>query len=504
MKKIGFLRERLTHLSGSKAGSFAGDVLKLVSGTTFAQVFAILVAPFLTRLYAPASFGVFAIFLSITSIITVTACMRYELSIMLPETDAEAANLLGGCLGLVVVISALTIPLILMGRGPLLHYLNSPELGPYLWMVTPLVFVGGVLLALNYWNSRTKHFGRLSICRMISSVSTGSAQVGSGYAGLATGGSLIGASLFGQTLATAVLGRQVWRDHGELLRKSVSFRGILQGLWRFRKFPLMDLGGALLNNVSWQLPALFLAFFFSNTIVGFYALADRVIKLPMSLVGAAISQVFYQRASEVRGDRPKLAEVVQGVFRRLVALAMFPALLLTFLGRDFFEVVFGNQWSEAGIFVQILGLWMFFWFISSPLSTIFAVLERQELALVVNLAIFGTRIASLLVGGMLKSVYLCLVLFAGSGIIVYGGYALWNLTLAGVRLRASALILGQYIIYSIPGIALLILLKRLSLAPVWLTLLAGVELLVYYLLILRHEPEVWQSLRTFAGANAKN
>lgn len=42
--------------------SFAGDVMKLVSGTTFAQVVGVLASPLLTRLYAPEAFGASALF----------------------------------------------------------------------------------------------------------------------------------------------------------------------------------------------------------------------------------------------------------------------------------------------------------------------------------------------------------------------------------------------------------------------------------------------------------
>ena len=72
--------------------SFAGDVLKLVSGTTIAQLVGILITPVLTRLYAPEAFGTLALFTSITSILGVIACMRYELAIMLPESDEEVAK----------------------------------------------------------------------------------------------------------------------------------------------------------------------------------------------------------------------------------------------------------------------------------------------------------------------------------------------------------------------------------------------------------------------------
>ena len=143
----------------SKPSAFATDVLKLVTGTTLAQIIVVLTSPLLTRLYGPEAFGFYALFASITGILGVIACMRYELAIMLPKTDEEAANLLGLCLLCVAVVSGLTIPALYFGGDALLSLLRAPGLGPYLILVPPFVFISGVFLALNYWNSRGNHFG---------------------------------------------------------------------------------------------------------------------------------------------------------------------------------------------------------------------------------------------------------------------------------------------------------------------------------------------------------
>ena len=198
--------------AAKKNSSFAGDVLKLVSGTTVAQLLALLVAPILTRLFAPDSWGVLAIFTSITGILGVIACLRYELAIMLPEKDEESANLLGVSLMFSVLISLLTIPLIWFGKDPILRWLNAPGLASYLWLVPIAVFLQGVFLALNYWNSRTRHFGRLSVARVISSLSTSLGKLGFGFAGYASAGTMIGATVAGAALSTTILCGQIWRD----------------------------------------------------------------------------------------------------------------------------------------------------------------------------------------------------------------------------------------------------------------------------------------------------
>ena len=123
MDKFGLKRIR------SKPNSpFASDILKLVSGTAFAQIITILASPILTRLYSPEAFGFLAIFISITSIIGVIACMRYELAIMLPKSDEKAANLLALCLLSVVAISGLTVPALYFGSDAIISLLKAPGL----------------------------------------------------------------------------------------------------------------------------------------------------------------------------------------------------------------------------------------------------------------------------------------------------------------------------------------------------------------------------------------
>lgn len=402
-----------------KETSFAGDVLKLVSGTTIAQGIGVLATPLLTRLYGPEAFGTLALFTSITGIIGVVACLRYELAIMLPETDEEAANLLAVSLLAVVGVTLLTIPTVTWGRPLLLRLLNAPQLDPYLWLVPPVIFFGGVFHALNYWNSRTKQFGRLSVVRVVSSASTHLGKLGAGFGGYPTGGMLIGSTLLGSVLSTSMLAANIWRDDSCLFRQSVHQRMIRAGLTRYRRFPLIDIWSALLNTVSWQLPALLLNLYFSPAVVGHYSLGLRVVQLPMSLVGAAIGQVFFQRAAKAHATAT-LGQAFATTLRRLLDVGMFPVLALAITGRSVFTFAFGPNWAEAGVYAQILAPWVLVWFVSSPMSTVFSVLQRQGVLLRLNAVILTTRFASLFVGGALGHPRVAIALFSGSGLLAYG------------------------------------------------------------------------------------
>jgi len=459
--------------------SFAGDVMKLVSGTTIAQLIGILASPILTRLYAPEAFGALALFTSITSILGVIACLRYELAIMLPESDEDAANLLGVSLLSALLIALLTVPVIWWGRDLLLGWLNAPELAPYLWMVPPFVFLTGVFLALNYWNSRTKRFGRLSIARVSRSVATTSTQLGFGFAGYATGGTMIGASVGGHTLATAVLGGQIWRDDRKLFLRSINWRGMLTGIERHRKFPLYGTWSSLLNTVSWQLPAFLLAAFFSPTVVGYYALGFRILQMPMNLIGNSIGQVFYQRAAEAK-VQGTLTETVETTLRALIAIGVFPLLVLSVLGRDLFGIIFGPQWAMAGVYVQILSPWAVVWFVSSPLSTIIIVRGRQDLEFKLSVLSFVGRLSALVAGGLLSNALLTIALFAMSGIIIHGYLCFVVTTMVRIPVKDTIWLFVREILAFAPfGIGMLIVSARVSAA--WVSPVLAALTLAWYL-----------------------
>lgn len=472
-----------------KKVSFANDVLTLVSGTTFAQILTILVTPILTRFYGPEDFGLLALFISITGIFGVIVCLRYELSIMLSKSDEEAVNLMGLSLLISLIISLLLIPFFWFGRHLIIDLLKTPQLEAYLWLIPPFVFVNGVFLALNYWNSRTKHFRRLSVARITSSVASTGTQLGAGFKGYATGGSLIAASVVGQSISTLVLGGQIWKDNSALFKRSICWEKIVSGFKRYRKFSLVDSWSALLNIVSWQMPTFLLAYFFSPVVVGFYSLGFRLLELPMSFIGSSISQVFFQRASEAKSEGT-LASLVENVFKLLVMIGIFPILTLTIVGKDIFSVIFGNVWIEAGVYVQILSIWTFFWFISSPISTLWIILEKQEFGFKITFLNFITRFISLWVGGLLNNVYIGLLLFAFSGIFVYGYLCIKMMISSGVKLYAIKSILVSNVVLSGPFMLFLITSKIFIVNQLILVTISFLLISFYYLYILTTDPQM--------------
>jgi lipopolysaccharide exporter len=470
-------------------GRFAKDVLKLTSGTVLAQVISVLAAPLITRLFAPQAFGTSALFISIAGIISVTACLRYDRSIIVPALDQDAMNLTSGSLFFTLLISSLTVPFLLLGKGPLLRWLNAPNLEQYLWLVPLYVFFSGISSALYSWNTRKRHFVLITVSSVLASATYVVFAILAGIAGHTSGGYLIQGAFIGLVLSVLTLVAVTWRECWPALIRTISLSRMRQVLHRYRRFPRFSIGAAILNTVSWELPTLFLSAFFSPVVVGQYALGNRMIRIPMSFIGLNISRVFSQQAAQARHEGT-LAPLVENTFQSLVTLGMFPFLLLSFIGKDAFGLVFGARWQEAGVYTEILSLWAFFWFASAPLSSVLDILDEQAFELQMNIWILLTRVLTLLVGGYLRSPRIALGLFAASGVFIYGYFCLAIQKKSGVPWSRPLRMLMTHGLKFIPYGAVILAAKVFNAPPLLVVALAFALLLIYYVGVIKNHPEV--------------
>ncbi|MFA4824276.1 MAG: oligosaccharide flippase family protein [Methanoregula sp.] len=449
----------------------------------------ILTAPFITRLFGPEAFGVWAIFGSIVSIIVVITCMRYELSIVLPKSDDDAANLFAVCIMFTLIVSAITIPIVFFFGTEIASLLNVPQLAPHLWFLPLSVFIGGVSLPVYYWNARIKDFKRASVAQIVGSVSTTGTQLGSGIVGYGTAGILILAGIFGQFISILYVGISILKHDFRVFRDAIHVKKMVEGIKRYKQFPLVDSISALMNTTSTSLPIILLAVFYSPVIAGFYSLSIAVIQVPFFLVGNAISQAFFPHGTDAHREE-KLFIIVEDLFKILLIVIAFPLLTIMIIGGDFFGVVFGNSWVEAGIFAQILCIFFLINFVTNPMTLIYIILEKQVFGLYFNIINFLTRLTVLLIGGLFFNVYIALILFALAGIFVYLFVLIQLMKYAKVRWKNIVQQLISVLLMFFPAGVLLIMLQVYIRNPYVTVLTASVFVVIYYLYILKTDKQV--------------
>lgn len=475
-----------TQLAPPQKHSFLGDALKLASGTMVAQLLTVAAAPVLARLYSPEAFGALALYFSVVNIVSETAALRYDLSIVLPETEKEASNQLAVSLAL-IILTNLVFGLLLWKFGArFLALLNTPSLTPFVGAILFGAAATAVMFVFNYWNSRLHRFGWLTAGAVINTLAMIAVQLVIGFSGDMSARGLVLGSALGPAVVAIYLTVRTLRADGKLIVRSINWEQMKQGMRRYQKFPRFDLWGSLLSLVAWQIPLFLLAYFFSSTIVGFYSMGMRLLQVPIRVIGQAVGQSIYPWLREARGNGG-IPAVTASAFRRLVLLTLFPLLALAVVGQDVFSAIFGQSWQEAGRFVQILSVWVFFWFVSVPLGSVLNVLEKQELNLQINALNLVTRLVSLVIGGLFKDVYLALGLFSATGILVYGYFSLTILFAAGVGLPQIWRILSRAVVSAVPYLIALVALKMMNLSPWAMTAAAAVAIALHLINFFRHD-----------------
>jgi O-antigen/teichoic acid export membrane protein len=447
-----------------KDTKFFSDTLKLVTGSGFVQVFRMLISPVLSRLFLPEYFGILQNYLSIAKPLGLISSLRYDRAVVLPKEDKYAANMLVLSLSLNVLTSSSLFILVDLYRVQVSNLLNSPELADFLWFIPLSVAALGIFEALKQWNSRERKYMRVSIAQVGSEVLGDGLTAGFGFAGFTSGTLMIIMQVIGQVFATLAFGYMVFREDLKFIRDSFDWKIIKQGIVEYKKLPLFNLWSNLINNAALYIPSILLSAYFSTTVAGYYAMGNNAIRLPVSIFGNSIGQVFYQRSAKAYhegGNKP----IMEGTLKYLSLISFFPMMLIAIIGRELFVVVFGNSWADAGSYSQILSLWVFLVFMTTPLSYIPNVYGKYEKFLLYQIINLITRVGSLVYGGMRGDVWLALWLFTLSGIVVYAAMLFWITGLTGVKAKQTFNYLLRGFTTSLPFLLIILAFKLWNPVP---------------------------------------
>lgn len=381
---------------GSPLRTVFGHVVTLVTGATIAHAMTICSMLVLTRLYDKAEFGVYTLFITVSSIVSIASSGRYEFVILTAERDDEAWLSLY-VVGFCSLLSASAVFLIgLTARGFL----------PWLWIKAnvSIVFLACVSLSmllmglysgLYYWANRKKQYRRLASNQVLGASAMALVGIGFGIGGAGAYG-LIAAMLTGKTCNVVLLLAQTQRE--ERARHRPLWGEIKTLAWHHRAYPKYLLPSGFLQQIGSQIHIIFFSLFFGRESVGALGLYQQSVSLPVVLVGNAIGDVFKQRASDALNTRGECQRVFWPTFGALAAVAIVPFICLHFFGPPLFTFVFGPEWRLAGQYAQIMA-WVFLVsFAVAPVSNLIILAGRNKYALYLQTFLVLATTTTIVVG----------------------------------------------------------------------------------------------------------
>lgn len=186
----------------------------------------------------------------------------------------------------------------------------------------------------------------------------------------------------------------------------------------------------MINNFSSSLPIFVFSLYFSAAEVGYFGFGFMLINRPMNLLSTSFSKVFSQKIIAMHNEGKFIYGDVRKFVLRIGAIAILPFLIVMAFGPWLVTLLFGDNWYEAGVYMRIFAPWLFVVFLSAPITFLSDMLARQRKGMWIEVIKFGLRLGALAIGVYLNDIYLSLMLFSGSSLLVVTYSLYWYMTLA--------------------------------------------------------------------------
>lgn len=348
----------------------------LISGTALAQLIPILLQPLLRRYFSPEFFGAYTVYLSLVGILLVISSLRYELAIILPRNDKEAAGVLFLAIIINLLFNILLLLIIIAGKKQIANFLNLGDAySNYLYLVPLGTFLFGFYQSLIYWLIRKKRFFKISVNKFVRRGFEGIAQLGSNFLKISHG--LIYGDLIGHAANVSYGLLQAMRSG--LSVNYFSRIKIKYVITKYAEYPKYNLVPAFMSACSYLLPAIFINKFYSSEYTGYFDLSKLLLSIPLSLISASIANVLLQRISEKDKIKTSIRKDLFSILVFVLAGAAFEITIILIWAKDIFRIFFGVQWEISGSISKIL-IWAFAYnFIVASFSSIYISLKKIKL-----------------------------------------------------------------------------------------------------------------------------
>jgi O-antigen/teichoic acid export membrane protein len=352
------------------------NFLSLLSGNVISQIIPFLIAPIITRIFTPIDFAVQANFIALIMLISSVAALRYEVAIVLPRNHRKARAIATLSFILIIVFSLFS-NLLLFFKEFISRVYNDQVLPQYLWLVGIAVLV---VASYNTFHNICLRFGlfkNLSYSKIAQSTLGQIIIAAWGYWQWGGNGLIYGWFL-GQLLSMIYLYviikqktdfKPIWNL--KLIKKSAI---------EYKKFPLVNSVHTVADTFSQQFFLFWLiTYFFGAETLGLFSIVIRYLRIPIQLIGNALSQVFYKDATQTYQDKKSLQQLFVKNLKTTLLFALPFLLIIGLGGRVIFTFYLGAQWTQAGIYAQYYVLSMFFYFLILPVNSLPLVVDKQEL-----------------------------------------------------------------------------------------------------------------------------
>ena len=354
---------------------FVGNVGKLVAGKGAVFFISLASIPIISRLYTPADYGVAGVFAAAISIAVIFFTLKYEPSVVLPDSDSEAQALCTGIIKMAFLAGVVMCLLIAPVRYLFAEQEIIQKLGNYVWLLPIAILFSVFSKVFDAWMSRKKQFAKIAISDVSMAGTNSAVRIGSGL-------------LFGSTVIGLVFGLVMGflakvmvllpKARKSIAKFGMAFQDEKKALLNYSEFPRYNMPADFVRTFVQNLPLLLFGIMYSATVAGLFFMAYRLTKVPLDLALASFRKVYLQKIASLKSaDQPLQPAYLKSILG-MALIGLIPALVLVFFGQEILTVMLGEKWFEAGRYAEIMAPLLWSAWVASPAAMFLMVLRKQN------------------------------------------------------------------------------------------------------------------------------
>ncbi|MEP0357621.1 lipopolysaccharide biosynthesis protein [Paraglaciecola sp.] len=373
--------------------SFLKNTSKLLTGDALGQVIGIIAIPIITRLYSVEDYGAFSAILAISLILTTLSTLSLHLALLIPKNEVEANKILHLSFGIMITFCMLLSGILITFKTEIVSYLDISTAEWMVYTIPMFVLFQGCYLISTYWGVRKKNFGLVSVSKVAEGLIDRTVAIAAGFAGYASTLSLVVARLLSNVLAILYLTPTFKKVPNNTDSPCIEVISYKKTIIKYKRYLQYNTPSMLLISAGSQLPVIIIAAYFSAVSAGLYAIANRIVNIPVTALGNAISKTYTQKIAEdiAEGNLPKVQRDTESFFKLLLSFLLVPFSILAVVGESLFTILLGEKWADAGVLASSLSYLAMTTLLVQGFGGIFDVMNKQNIRLVYHACNFIVR-----------------------------------------------------------------------------------------------------------------
>ena len=355
---------------------FLKSVAVLFSGNVIANFISFISIPIISRIYSEEAFGDYAIMTSTAAIIQGIVVLGLTSAIMVPKSNLEARRVFSVVFLIVLFLDTLFLGVLLIVSPSYRLYDISGSYTLSLGLLYFYIVSYGLFSILTVYVNKQKMNRVLFWNALINSLAMLFFTIPLGLLDYGCFGFLI-AAIVGYLFADI---QMIY--HADPFIK-VSLKDFTTVFKNYKDFIYFQYPANLLSTFSVQLPNQLFSNCYGNVQLGAYAMCERILGVPMRLIGAPINTVYFRHSTLLYNEGKDLSSFTYKLVTRIFLVAFVPVVFFCFASERLFAFILGDSWYKVGIIVSILIVPYLFTFVSNCISYCLVVINKQRINLII-------------------------------------------------------------------------------------------------------------------------